>query len=64
MTTSSKRKPYPQRILSKTDARRFRETINKSVWIVSNQYQINMSLSIKNVAAMNFVCRIIKVFHL
>ena len=25
MTTSSKRKPYPERVLSKIDARRFRE---------------------------------------
>ena len=40
------------------------KTINKGVQIVSNQDQIKMSLSVENVVAMNFMCPIIKVFHL
>ena len=42
----------------------FAQIINKSVQIVSNQNQIKMSMSVKNVVAMNFMCRVIKVFHL
>ena len=38
---------------------RFAKTINESVSIVSNQGQIKMSLSVKNVVAMNFMCPII-----
>ena len=44
MTTSSKRKPYPQRILSKTDARRFRENNQQKcldcLKPISNKYEL------------------------
>ena len=33
----------------------FVKTINKSVWIASNQGQIKRSLSVKNVIALNFM---------
>ena len=42
----------------------FAKIINKSVSIVLNQDQIKMSLSVKSVAAISFMCPIIKVFHL
>ena len=42
----------------------FTQIINKSVEIVSKQDQIKMSVSVKNVVAVAFMCPIIKIFHL
>ena len=64
MTTQSKIKSRFNQVLLKTDARNFAKIINKSVYTVSNQDHIKMSLSIKNVVAMNVMCPIIKVYHL
>ena len=50
MTTTSKTKSHYERVLS--------------VYIVSNQDQIKISLSVKDVVAMNFTCPIIKNLHL
>ena len=40
------------------------QIINKCVQIVSNQDQIKIRLSVKNVVAMNFTGSVIKVYHL
>ena len=60
MTTMSKTGSSFNQVLLKTDARKFLENNQ----IVLNQDQIKMSLSVKNVVAMNFMCSIIKVLHL
>ena len=60
MTTMSKTGSSFNQVLLKTDAGRFLE----SNQIVLNQDQIKMSLSVKNVVAMNFMCSIIKIIHL
>ena len=60
MTTMSKTGSSFNQVLLKTDARKFLENNQ----IVLNQDQIKMSLSVKNVVAMNFICSIIKILHL
>ena len=60
MTTMSKTGSSFNQVLLKTDARKFLENNQ----IVLNQDQIKMSLSVKNVVAMNFMCSIIKILHL
>ena len=60
MTTMSKTGSSFNQVLLKTDARKFLENNQ----IVLNQDQIKMSLSVKNVVAMNFMCSIIKIIHL
>ena len=64
MTATSKSKSYYEQVLSKIYARRLRENNQQKCIYFSNQDQINMSLSVKNVVAMNFMCPIINVFHL
>ena len=64
MTATSKSKSYYEQVLSKIYARRLRGNNQQKCIYFSNQDQINMSLSVKNVVAMNFMCPIIKVFHL
>ena len=51
------------KLLLKIDARRLREK-NEQKCIVSNQDQTKMSLSVKSVVVMNFMCSIIKALHL
>ena len=60
MTTMSKTGSSFNQVLFKTDARKFLQNNQ----IVLNQDQIKMSLSVKNVVAMNFMCSIIKILHL
>ena len=60
MTTMSKTGSSFNQVLLKTDARKFLENNQ----IVLNQDQIKMSLGVKNVVAMNFMCSIIKILHL
>ena len=61
MIAALKTKSYYERVLSKIDARGLCENNQQ---IVSNQDQIELSLSVKSVVAMNFMFLIIKVFHL
>ena len=63
MTTPSKTKSRFEQLLSEIYARRFREN-NQQVCIASNQDQIKICLSVKNVVALNFMCSIIKILHL
>ena len=42
----------------------FTQIISKCVLIVSNQDQMKMCASVKNVFAISFMCPIMKVFHL
>ena len=51
------------KLLLKIDARRLREK-NEQKCIASNQVQTKMSLSVKSVVVMNFMCSIIKALHL
>ena len=59
MTTMSKTGSSFNQVLLKTDARKFLENNQ----IVLNQDQIKMSLSVKNVVAMNFMYTIILPNH-
>ena len=63
MTTPSKTKSRFEQLLSEIYARRFREN-NQQVCIASNQDQIKIRLSVKNVVALTFLCSIIKIIHL
>ena len=64
MTAPSKTKSHFNQVLLKIDARSLHENNKKSVSIVSNQDQVKMSLSVKSVVAMNFMCPFIKAPHL
>ena len=53
-----------EQLLSKIYAKSLAKIIKKCVKIVSNQGQIKISLSVKIVAALNFMCSIIKILRL
>ena len=63
MTALSKAKSCFEQPLSEIYARRFRKN-NQQVCIASNQDQIKISLSVKNVVALTFLCSIIKIIHM
>ena len=64
MTTLSSTKSHFEQLLSKIDATQPHEN-NKQVCIdCLNQDQIKISLSVKIMAALNFMCSIIKILHL
>ena len=60
MTTQSKRKPYPERILSKIDAGRFRENNQQKCIDCLKPRSNKNELECESVV----MCPIIKVFHL
>ena len=59
----SRSKFFIIKLLLKIDARSLHEK-NEQKCIVSNQDQTKMSLSVKSVVVMNFMCSIIKALHL
>ena len=63
MTTSPKTKSHFEQLLSEIYARESHEN-NKCVKSVSNQDQIEKSLSEKIVVTLNSMCSIIKILHL
>ena len=65
MTATSKNKSYYERILSKIDAKTiFREKQLTKRYRFSQTKIKQKNLTVKNVVAMNFMCPMIKVFHL
>ena len=65
MTTPSKTKSHFEQLLSEIYPRRPHENNQKvCIYIVSNQGQIKISLNVKIVVALNFMCSIIKILHL
>ena len=57
----TKSKSHFEQLLSKIYAKSF---CLKCIQIVSNQDQIKISLSVKTVVALPFMCSIIKILHL
>ena len=65
MTATSKNKSYYERILSKIDEKTiFREKQLTKGYRFSQTKIKQKNLTVKNVVAMNFMCPMIKVFHL
>ena len=63
MTTTSKTKSRFNQVLLQIDARRFRENNQQNPIDCLKPRSNKMSISVKNVAAMNFMCSIIKILH-
>ena len=64
MTTTSRTKSLFNQVLLKIDAKSLRENKQQKCIDCLNQDKIKISLSVKSVVAMNFMCPIIKTFHL
>ena len=64
MTTPSKTRSRIEQLLSEFYARQFPENNQQLCIDDSNQDQIKISLSVKNVVTLTFMCSIIKILHL
>ena len=64
MTTPSKTKSRFEQLLSEIYTKSFHKNNQKVCIDCLNQDQIKISLSVKVVVALNFMCSIIKIFHL
>ena len=64
MTTMSKTKSRFNQVLLKIDARRFRENNQQKCIDCLKPRSNKNELECKNVVAINFMCPVVKVFHL
>ena len=64
MTTPSKTRSRFEQLLSEFYARQFPENNQQLCIDGTNQDQIKISLSVKNVVTLTFMCSIIKILHL
>ena len=63
MTTPSENKSHLEQFYLKFMQEDLAKIINECVYIVSNQDPIKISLNVKIVVALNFMCSIFKIIH-